>query len=131
MISEVMLSGFGVLGIGGVISFAFGSILLFDADTLGGSVSIPLIIAFSLVSLAFFIVVMRLFLRSRFAKVVSGREEMVGSVAKVFKSTPEGYLVFCHGETWSATSQIELKVGQKVQVIKLSGLTLKVKPIKE
>jgi len=131
MISEVFISGFGVLGVGGVISFAFGSLLLFDAETLGSSVSIPLIIAFSLVSLAFFILIMKLFLHSRCAKVVSGSEEMVGAVAKVLKSTPKGYHVFCHGETWSATSQSKLTVGQKVQVTALFGLTLKVKPIKE
>ncbi|WP_428776713.1 NfeD family protein, partial [Vibrio sp.] len=37
MIAEVFVSGFGILGIGGVIAFAFGSLLLFDAETLGSS----------------------------------------------------------------------------------------------
>lgn len=131
MVSEVFISGFGVLGIGGVISFAIGSVLLFDADTLGSSVSIPLIIAFSLVSLAFFILIMRLFLSSRSAKVVTGAEEMIGAIAKVTESSENGYHVLCHGEMWSANSQTELIVGQKVEVVKLSGLTLEVKPIKE
>ncbi|MCJ7765012.1 MAG: nodulation protein NfeD, partial [Thiovulaceae bacterium] len=79
MIAEVFVAGFGILGIGGVIAFAFGSLLLFDADTLGSSVSTPLVIAFSLVSLGFFILVVRLFLRSRSAKIVSGAEEMIGA----------------------------------------------------
>ena len=61
MVAEVFVAGFGILGIGGVISFSIGSLLLFDADTLGSSVSLPLIIAFALVSLAFFILVMKLF----------------------------------------------------------------------
>lgn len=131
MVAEVFISGFGILGIGGVISFAFGSLLLFDAQTLGSSVSIPLIIAFTLVSLAFFILVFRLFLKSRSSKVVTGAQEMLGSIAEVIKPNEDGYLVHCHGETWSATSQEELIVGQRVQVIKLSGLILEVKPIKE
>ncbi len=131
MISEVFIAGFGILGIGGVISFAFGSLLLFDADTLGSSVSIPLIIAFTISSLAFFILVMRLFIRSRSAKVVTGVEEMVGSTAEVLESNDKGYIVHCHGERWSATSESKLSVGQSVQVIELSGLILKVKPIKE
>ena len=131
MVSEVFISGFGILGIGGVISFAFGSLLLFDADTIGSSVSIPLIIAFSISSLAFFILVMRLFIRSRSAKVVSGAEEMIGAAAEVIESVDDGYIVHCHGETWSATSESELSVGQSIQVVELSGLILKVKPIKE
>lgn len=131
MIIEVFVSGFGVLGIGGVISFAFGSFLLFDADTLGNSVSIPLVIAFSLVSLAFFVMVMRLFLSSRAAKVVTGAEEMVGSFAEVINTSDEGYHIMSHGEVWNATSQEKLSVGQKVQVIGLNGLTLKVISIKE
>ena len=35
MVAEVLIAGFGILGIGGVIAFAFGSFLLFDSDTLG------------------------------------------------------------------------------------------------
>lgn len=131
MIAEVLVAGFGVLGIGGVIAFAFGSVLLFDAQTLGSSVSIPIIVAFTLVSLAFFIFVMRLFIGSRSAKIVSGIEEMVGSVAEVTSADGENYHVHCHGETWSAVSKTELSIGQKVEVINLTGLVLEVKPIKE
>jgi len=131
MISEVFIAGFGILGIGGVISFAFGSLLLFDADTLGSSVSIPLIIALTLVSLGFFILVMRLFLSSRSAKVVSGMEEMIGTIAQVIESKDKHYIVHCHGERWSASSESILSVGQSVEIIDISGLVLKVKPIKE
>ncbi|MEN8146747.1 MAG: nodulation protein NfeD [Campylobacterota bacterium] len=127
MVAEVFVSGFGILGIGGVVAFAFGSLLLFDADTLGSSVSLPLVIAFSLVSLAFFILVMRLFIRSRSAKVVTGAEEMVGAVAEVLEADENGYRVLCHGETWLAESDSTLTVGQKVQVVELDGLVLHIK----
>lgn len=131
MVAEVFVVGFGILGIGGIIAFAFGSLLLFDADTLGQSVSIPLIIAFSLSSLAFFVLVMKLFLSSRSAKVVSGADEMIGMTARVVDTTKSGYLVHCHGETWSAVSESKLSIGQNVEVVELSGLVLKVKPIEE
>lgn len=131
MVAEVFIAGFGILGIGGVIAFAFGSLLLFDADVMGSAVSIPLIVAFTIISLSFFIVVIKLFLNAKLAKVVSGAEEMIGAVAQVIDSVENGYIVRCHGEMWSATSQSELFVGQRVEVIELSGLVLKVKPIKE
>ena len=131
MVSEVFIAGFGVLGIGGVISFAFGSLLLFDSDTLGSAISIPLIVSFTLVSVVFFIFVMKLFLSSRSAKVVTGIEEMIGSIGEVIESKEKTYLIRCHGEIWSARSEEKLSVGQRVQVIELSGLILKVKPIEE
>lgn len=131
MVAEVLIAGFGILGIGGVAAFAFGSMLLFDAQTLGSGVSIPLIIAFSLVSLGFFIFVLRFLLHSRSVKVVTGIDEMVGATAEVIESTEKGYRVWCHGEIWYATSDSELKVGQNVYVESLSGLILQVNPIKE
>lgn len=131
MVAEVFISGFGILGIGGVVAFSFGSLLLFDAQTLGSDISLPLIIAFSLVSLAFFILVMSVFVKSRSAKVATGMEEMLGAFAEVVESHENGYLVHCHGETWSATSKEKLMVGQRVQVVQLSGLILKIKPIEE
>lgn len=131
MVAEVFVVGFGVLGIGGVIAFTFGSILLFDADTLGHSVSIPLIIAFTISTLAFFVFVIRLFLSSKSAKIVSGSEEMIGSAAEVVALNKSGYLVRCHGEEWSAKSESKLNIGDRVEVVRLDGLVLNIKPIKE
>ena len=131
MIAEVFVAGFGVLGIGGMIAFVFGSLLLFDAETLGHDISLPLVIAFGLVTLAFFIVVMRLFLRSRSAKVVTGGEEMIGAVAEVLEADGTDYRVRCHGETWQAASESGLTVGQRVRVVERTGLTLRIEPIEE
>ncbi len=131
MVAEVLIAGFGILGIGGVAAFAFGSLLLFDTDTLGSGVSIPLIIAFTLVSLAFFIFVIRFLIKSRSVKIVTGVDEMIGSTAEVLASTEKGYRVRCHGEVWYAESDSVLEIGQKVRVESLSGLVLHVNPIKE
>ncbi|MDY0233874.1 MAG: NfeD family protein [Sulfurimonas sp.] len=131
MIAEIFVPGFGILGIGGVIAFASGSLLLFDADTVGRSFSIPVIIAFSLSSLAFFVLVMRLFLSSKSTKVLSRADELIGADAEVVDVRGKRYLVHCHGETWSATSESKLSIGQSVKVVELFGLILRVKPTKE
>jgi len=131
MVLEMFVAGFGVLGIGGVIAFALGSVLLFDAQTLGAGISLPLIIAFSLVSLGFFVFVLRLFLRSRAASVVSGAEQMVGAQAEVVALLADGYRVRCHGEMWHATCQEKLDIGEKAEVVSLEGLVLILKPKKE
>lgn len=124
MIAEVFITGFGILGIAGVISFALGSVLLFDANTLGEGISIPLIIAFCVTSLAFFILLIRFVFSSRSAKIVSGEEEMIGMPAEVIEKEGDLYRVRCHGEIWSAQSDTELNPGETMYVQSISGLTL-------
>lgn len=131
MVAEVFVTGLGVLGIGGVIAFAVGSLLLFDAKTLGSGVSIPLVIAFSLVSFGFFVFVLQYLWRMRSVKVVSGMEEMVGADADVIEWSADRHRVHCHGEIWNAESDSTMKVGQRVRVSALKGLVLHVIPIKE
>ena len=124
MVAEVFVSGFGILGIAGVISFALGSVLLFDAKTLGEGISMPLVIAFSITSLAFFLLLMRFIFSSRSSRVVSGKEEMIGMNAEVISKNGPLYRVRCHGEIWTARCDKELQPEEIIQVRSISGLTL-------
>lgn len=124
MITEIFVSGFGIFGIAGTVSFALGSVLLFDADTLGEGVSLPLIIAFSISSLAFFLLLLRFVFSSHSARIVSGAEEMISLPAEVIQKEGEFYRVRCHGEIWSATSEAELRVGDIAYVDAVNNLTL-------
>ena len=74
---------------------------------------------------------MRLFIKSRSAKIVTGVEEMIGSQGVVIDVTQKGYHVFCHAEMWNAHSKVKLSVGENVQVVGLKDLVLEVKPLKE
>ncbi|RLA68676.1 MAG: nodulation protein NfeD [Epsilonproteobacteria bacterium] len=131
MITEVFVSGFGILGLGGVAAFSLGALLLFDAETLGTDISIALIIAISIISLLFFILVVRMLLTAREQPIVSGMEEIIDMEAEVLSVTTDGYRVRCHGERWLAVSDTPLEIGQHVQVRAISGLTLHIKPFKE
>ncbi|MEN8727179.1 MAG: NfeD family protein, partial [Sulfurovum sp.] len=91
----------------------------------------PLIIAFSLVSLGFFIFELQFIRRTRSVKKVTGVDEMIGATAEVLELNEKGYRVRCHGEIWYADSNSVLEIGQKVRVESLSGLVLHVNPIKE
>jgi len=129
MISEVFIAGIGVLGIGGLIAFIFGSILLFDAQTLGSAVSIPLIAAFSFVSFGFFVFLLRFLFHSRKAKVVSGWEDMLDSSALIIEVTKEGYKVRCFGEIWNAKSDEIFEINDEVFVSKIDGLILEIRSV--
>ncbi|XPV69662.1 MAG: NfeD family protein [Halarcobacter sp.] len=127
MLMEVFISGFGILGIAGVFSLATGSFLLFDEKTLGLGVSYPLIIAFSLVSLALFVYILKTLLKTREKKSISGIENIIGSQALVVKVKGNTYKVLSNGELWNATSKEKLNIDDKVTIENIEGLTLQIR----
>ncbi|MDX1594118.1 MAG: nodulation protein NfeD [Gammaproteobacteria bacterium] len=129
MVGEVFMPSFGALGIGGIAAFVAGSVILMDSDMAAFSLSFPLIVALSLTSLAFMTFVTGMLLRQRRKPVVSGREEMVGSVGEALEDFTGDGGIHIHGETWQARSAVPVARGQAVRVTALDGLVLEVEPI--
>ena len=129
IIAEVFLSSGGILGIGGVIAFVIGSIILFDDENL--AVSLPLIGGTAAVAAGFMFWVLNHLAKMRHKKVVSGMEYMVGLVGEAMQDfTGEGR-VHIEGESWLAQSSKPLKAGQKVRVNAIDHLVLQVSPVEE
>jgi membrane-bound serine protease (ClpP class) len=129
MITEAFVPSFGVLGIGGVIAFVIGSVILFDTGEGGVAISIPLIGTLALLSAGFFMVVTGMALKVHRRPVVSGMEEMVGIQGEVLDDFDGSGRIRAHGESWRAYSDAPLRRGQKVRITRLEGLTLVVEPI--
>lgn len=129
MVAEVLVAGFGLLGIAGIIAFVLGSLLLFDAQTLGQGISIPLIIALAITSAGFFAYVLQSVFLARRMRAVSGVENLLGAHATVVKKTKDGYLVSLQGELWAARAQEVLLAEQEVEITAIDGLILHVKPL--
>ena len=127
MIGEVFLSGFGIMGIMGVVAFAFGSILLFDEKTLGIGISMPLIISLCVISFAFFVFVLGFIMKTRNQPLSTGSSGLIGTKGTIVQVKSKVYKVMLLGEIWNATSQTKLHVHDEVEVIDVSGLTLKVR----
>jgi membrane-bound serine protease (ClpP class) len=68
-------------------------------------------------------------LRARRARVVSGREAMVGTIGQVTSVQGDQYWALVHGERWQVQAATPLAVGQAVEVLAMEGLVLKVKPL--
>jgi len=129
IVAEAFVPSIGMLGIGGVIAFVIGSIILMDTDVPGFGVSLPLIGAFGLFSSALFGIVLVMAVKARQRPVVSGQEELVGAVAEVISNFDNKGKVHVHGEIWNACSHTPVRQGQQVRVIRMNGLTLWVEPI--
>ena len=132
MVAELFMPSFGALGIGGVISFIIGSIILFDVEGKGElAISKSLVLAVAAVTAVFFLVVIRMVIRAHRKPVVSGSEEMVGALGEVVADFEKKGFIHIHGENWQAESMTPLKEGDRVRVTGISGLMLTVEPMKE
>lgn len=128
MIFEVYVSSFGIIGIGGVIAFIIGSIMLFDMRDANYHLNWSLIFAMSIISIAFFFLILTLVFRSQKKAVVTGQEGLIGSEGIVLSVMNEQTIVRVQGEIWEAKSSRMLNPGQKVKVTKVHGLVLSVEP---
>ena len=128
MAAEAFAPSFGILGIGGLIAFAIGATIMFDTEVPQFRVTLPVLSAVAVASLGATLLTMRLALQSRHKRVATGREQMVGTVARVLDWEGQGGHVQIHGERWRAASTVEFRSGQSVRVIDVQGLTLMVEP---
>jgi membrane-bound serine protease (ClpP class) len=125
MVAEAFAPSFGILGVGGIVAFTVGSVMLLDED--GYSVSLPIIIGNAIVSAVFFIWVLGMVVRIRRRPNVSGKESLLGAVAEATMDfEKEGY-VRVLGESWKAVSDMPVQKGQKVSIKSVDGLVLQVK----
>jgi membrane-bound serine protease (ClpP class) len=128
MLAEVFVPSFGALGIGGVIAFVIGSIILFDKEGTGYAVSLPLILSLSVISAGFFLFVVGAAVKARQRPVVSGQEELLHSTGEVIDGFAGRGRIRVHGEIWRAESAVPLQRGDRVRVVGVDGLVLKVRP---
>jgi membrane-bound serine protease (ClpP class) len=131
MVGEAFAPSFGALGVGGVIAFVIGSVMLMDTDIPGFGISRALIGAVALFSALLFTVVLHLLLKARRRPVVSGAEEMVGAVAVANADFTERGLVRAHSELWQAHTRAPVVKGQRLRITRVEGLTLHVEPLTE
>jgi len=131
MVAELFAPSFGALGIGGIIAFVVGSVILFDTAGSELQVAIPIIVAVSAVTSGFFLIILRMIYAAHRRPVVSGVDEMLGSIGQVLEDFEESGRIHIHGETWQVKSMFPLKQGDQVRVIEMSGLILTVEPVKE
>ncbi len=131
IVGEVFVSSGGILGIGGVIAFVVGSIILFDDPGLG--VSLPLIGGVALVAGGFLLWMVGRLVQLRRKKVMTGRESMVGLEGVAMDDLTPGSRgrVRVEGESWLAETSAPVGAGEKVRIDSIDHLVLQVSPLEE
>ena len=129
MISEHFVPGFGVLGIGGIVAFVIGSVMLVNPDVLGYSIPWAIIATASVASTALLAVLLNLVVSARKRPVVSGSGQMIGATGEVLQDAAGEAYARIRGEMWKVRFGAPLERGQRVRVVGIEGLVLAVEPL--
>jgi membrane-bound serine protease (ClpP class) len=128
IIAEFFLPTYGSLGIGGLIAFVVGSLILFDTDVPGLNVARPLIAAIATVGALLIGGIVWLGTRAMRHPVATGTQGMIGaSVEAIADFTGTGRVRY-GGELWNARSAGALRTGELARIVRVEGLTLWVEP---
>ena len=135
-LAEMLVPSFGILGIGGIISFILGSVYLFDPVEMGGySLPLPLILAVSIVIGLLMFGACWLAVRTiRMKRNITAMGTVLaqeGEVTEILDDFGKKGWMSIHGENWKFRSEKPLKVGNLVQVIKHKKMDLIVEKISE
>ncbi|AST31439.2 NfeD family protein [Ralstonia solanacearum] len=135
MVAEAFLPTFGALGVGGIVAFILGAVMLIDTQTPGYGVPIPVIVGLAVVSLAVILALSGMAVRARRRPKVSGGDMLIGMTGEVVDVDPlaadadsDGW-AHIHGERWRVRCDTGIARGDRVRVIARQGLTLMVEPV--
>ncbi|WP_166268848.1 NfeD family protein [Marinobacter caseinilyticus] len=131
IVGEAFMPSFGILGVGGIVAFIVGSIILMDGTN--QQISLPVIGGTAAVAGGFMLWTITRFVGLRRHHPVSGVEHTLHQSATALESfTPkdEYYVghVLLSGERWKAVSPGPVSNGQRLKVDSIDGLTARVVP---
>lgn len=124
-IVEVKVTSYGLLSIGGLICLTLGSIMLFEDISVSLQLMAPTIVLVG----GFFVAVATLAFRAYRGKSLSGTDGLLGELGIVRERIDPDGVVFVHGESWRAEAAERLEPGDKVEIIGVKSLTLKVRKV--
>lgn len=129
-VADIFLPSFGILTIGGLVSFVLGSFMLIDRGSAPAlAIPSPLIWGFAALIALLAIVIGALVAKSSLIKPATGREGLVGTVGLSRQELAPDGVVFVSGELWQATSADSepIPAGAPIAVSGLDGLRLLVR----
>ncbi len=112
-VAEVKVQGFGILGLGGVVSMVIGMLILVDSPDPALRIGLKTALSMALQA------------------VTTGDVGMVGLIGIADTEINSGGRVRVRGEYWAARSSTPIPPGRPVRVIGVDNLLLKVEEVKE
>jgi membrane-bound serine protease (ClpP class) len=124
--AEGFIGSFGALGVGGIVAFVTGSILLLDRSVPGFAIARPLIGAMGFIGGLVALGIVTYAVRARARPVVTGVEQLLGETAVAVDDFAQSGMVRVRGELWQAVTRNPVKRGDSLRILQVDGLTVRV-----
>lgn len=128
IVAETLVPSVGVLGIGGVIAFVTGSILLLDSEVPGYQVPLGLVAGMATAAGLLMLLSLRLLLRAGRRPPVQALAGLANIEAEALEDFLDEGWVEVRGERWRAHSPAPIRRGQRLRIAGVQGLVLEVVP---
>ena len=116
----------GALTVGGIVSLVAGALILFNSPLY--QVSISAVITVALATGGFFAFAIAKVVQAQKKPAVTGREGLIGQVARARTALDPQGRVFVKGELWEAVAVGEpIAPGEQVEIVAVEGFCLQVK----
>lgn len=125
---EVKFTSHGVLGAGGALAMALGSVMLVESPVPELRIHWSTALAVTLPFSAITVFLLTIAVRARRNKVETGVEAMIGETGEALTELSPKGKVFVHGEYWNAVALRPVAAGARVRVTAIDRLTLTVEP---
>ena len=125
-IAEIKVISYGLLTVAGIVALTIGSLMLFESPLPFMRLSIWVVLPIVLTITTLFLGTMYYALRIRHKKPVSGAEGLIDEIGIANTDIEKEGKVFIDGEYWDVWSDGPIKAGERVKVIEVVGLKLKV-----
>lgn len=129
LIAEAQIVSHGLLALGGVIALTLGSLMLVQSPEPSIQISLQVILPVVATLAAIMLVVIQRALRAQTQPVTTGPEGLVGAEGVASTNLDLDGMVFVNGELWNAGSPVPIRQGERVRVVGVKGLTLKVEKL--
>jgi membrane-bound serine protease (ClpP class) len=131
LVLELVVTSFGMLAAGGIVSLVLGSMMLVDTPLPEMQLGLRFILPVSLATAGIMLFLVRLGIQAQRRPSVTGESGMLGTIGEALSPIVPGGRgrVRAHGEIWAATSSEAITEGDTVRVTAVDGLTLTVVPV--
>jgi len=128
MVAEAFLPSFGVIGLGGVIAFVIGALLLMDSEAPGFGMPLGFVASLGITAALLVAVTAQVALRTRRRPASGVTAGLEGEIAEMLGDTAHEGWANVGGETWRVVTDTPLRGRQRVRVVGRSGRVLRVVP---
>jgi len=130
-VAEVKVQGFGILGMGGVVSMVIGMLILVDSPDPAVQIGFATAISAALPFAVIFIILLIAVIKSYRQRVSTGNAGMIGLIGVADSEISAAGRVRVRGEYWQAHSSAPIAAGRHVRIIEIDNLNVKVEEVRE